>query len=306
MKSLDRAMNKFKSILKYLVSISILIYLFFYTFKNRELFSLDRLSLIFGVFTCMGLFYLFLSFPFFNILRKRISLSSLYLLNILTSFMNLILPMRGGVLYRAYSLKKENNIGVREYAAISVLLSMSSFFILGLGSYSLSKLLREEDLYFAISYSSLVLFLLSLLILVFPRILLSFKFFKKREYIFSKITFKNFLITNLFYLIAIVFYSLKIFLLFKIFRTSLSFETILAVSVLHLSIGLISILPGNLGIKEIGFIGVSSLFQIDGEIALGVMAMDRVFQVIFLCFGSYCYTWKKNKSLASILKSIHV
>ena len=299
-------MNKVIQATKYTVSLFILIFLVLYTFRNLEHFSYENKLSILSIFLCFSSFYFFLTLPFYNILKPRISLKNFYLLNILTSMLNLILPMRGGVVYRAYSLKKKYEIGLREYAAVSVLLSITSFFILGISSYFVSINYLSEEVSSAVSYSSLVLFLISILILIFPRILLTFSFFKTKKYIFSKINLKNFVVTNIFYLFAIISYSAKIFFLFKVFSANVGIVEVTAISILHLSLGLVSILPGNLGLKELGFVGICSLFSINSELALGVMAMDRVFQVIFLSLGSYCYTRINSESFSSIFQKIRV
>lgn len=52
---------------------------------------------------------------------------------------------------------------------------------------------------------------------------------------------------------------------------------------------LVSITPGNIGIKEFSFVGIGAVFDISSERLLAALLVDRVIQVLFLFLGSLTF-----------------
>ena len=276
---------KYLDYIKVLVSISILIFLAVYFILNRGMIS----SL--GIIDCLlfsGLilsFYFTLSIPFKLMLVDSISMRSIFGLSLISNFFNLIIPLRGGTLIRASILKNKYGVTIRKYSSISLLLSICSIFILG----NLSLLvisnttLRESSYNASLNIAAILLSSSSFIFLISSK-WISLKI--KKNYLIDVFSFKNILITILTYLVAVSLYILRYILIFKVFNIELEIFSIATITVLHLAAGLFSILPGNLGLKELSFVGITSLFEVPASISLVMISFDRILQVILLSFGS--------------------
>ncbi|PIK13641.1 lysylphosphatidylglycerol synthase domain-containing protein [Halobacteriovorax sp. JY17] len=285
---------------KVLISSSILIFLVYYMSINIEM--LSKLSFFdITLFIIIFLsFYLSLSLPFRYILKRAVSLKSLFGLSLVSNFLNLFLPMKGGTLVRASILKKKYKVSIKKYTGISILLSVCSIFILG--SFSLIILMDErlsESIYFhSLSFAAYFLSISSLGVLVFSK-WISAQI--ERDYLSDVFKMRNIFITILSYLMATSIYILRYILIFKIFNIELDYFSISSITILHLSVGLFSILPGNLGLKELSFVGITSLYGVPAGISLVMISFDRILQILLLSIGSSLYMSHLGLKFSKIL-----
>ncbi|WP_417335728.1 lysylphosphatidylglycerol synthase domain-containing protein [Halobacteriovorax marinus] len=275
-------------LLKRVLGLAILIYLCIFLSQNFSLIkNLNPLSLSKFALVFFG-FYFFLSIPFWFTLLKKVPLLDLYSLSFLANFLNLFLPFRGGIIVRASVLKKKFSISFKRYTSVSVLLSVSSIFSLGLFSLicSESAIIRLSAYYYSIKTSSFIFFLSGLIFFLFSHVIVK-RF--KRDYLLDVFKLENIVVTVICYFACIFLYFLRYKILFNIFNIIIDDFSLFTITVFHLSIGLLTILPGNLGLKEFSFVGICSLFGIPSNISLAMVSLDRVLQVLYLSFASSLY-----------------
>jgi len=62
---------------------------------------------------------------------------------------------------------------------------------------------------------------------------------------------------------------------------------------------IVSITPGNIGIKEFTFVGIGSVFGVSSEPLVAALLVDRVIQVVFLLLGSLAFLVAPSRRASS-------
>jgi uncharacterized membrane protein YbhN (UPF0104 family) len=295
-----------KKYYKNIISLIIFLAGLTYLFLNNEVQHLAQFDWRLGCALLLlnGIFYFLITIPQFYILRKiniPITLSQIFSLTIVTNFLNLLLPARGGVFVRGMVLLKNFNLKKRDYAAFSIFISLAGLFVLGAVGAGLFPFMRWNG--------SKPLFLLELgaLILVFfgffglystkfmakwsPKLELLYHEKTKWNLINKK---DNFTVTCLFYFFSLLTYALRIYLMGVYFYLDLSFIDACALTSLLLLINTVPILPGNIGVKEASLSGLLALMGFNPQIGFYIAVIDRLLQILFLgVLGAY-YSFKWN------------
>ncbi|BFN37124.1 lysylphosphatidylglycerol synthase transmembrane domain-containing protein [Fidelibacter multiformis] len=293
-------------VLKYFLSITILVPIIYLILKNKEtILSLKDIN-IFGVLLLLLssiLAYLPTSLEF-NISLKLFNIPISYIesfkLSSLNSMYNYFIPIRGGSFARAYLLKKRYGLDYSKYLSL-----LGGLYFIGIFVSSLIALLTLNILllflhmwYCKLYFLSLFLFL-TLIVLFFLlnkiktiqsqnhrnkvikaliKIYVGLSLFKKNPKVIVKI--------SLVQIILVLFLTLRLYISFILLDISVSFIHLLVVQSLVTFSTILSITPGNIGIRE-GIVGLlSNLFGISLPGAFMAAALDRVVSmcVVFL-FG---------------------
>lgn len=249
-------------------------------------------------------FYFLITIPQFYILRKiniPIGLSQIFSLTIVTNFLNLILPARGGVFVRGVVLLKNFKLKKRDYAAFSIFISLGGIFILGAVGAILFPSMRWNGTkpLFLLELGALFLVFLGFFGLYSTKFMA--KWSPKLEALYHEKTKwnlinkkDNFIVTCFFYLFSLLAYALRIYLLGNYFYLDLSFLDACALTSLLLLINTVPILPGNIGIKEASLSGLLALMGFNPQIGFFIAVIDRLLQMIFLGSLGAFYSFKWN------------
>ncbi len=251
-----------------------------------------------------AVFYFLITIPQFYILRKiniPITLSQIFSLTIVTNFLNLLLPARGGVFVRGVALLKNFNLKKRDYAAFSVFVSFAGLFVLGAVGSALFPFMRWNGTkpLFLLELGGLALAFLGFFGLYSTKFLA--KLSPKLELLYHEKTKwnlinkkDNFIVTSFFYFFSLITYALRIYLLGVYFYLDLTFIDACALTSLLLLINTVPILPGNIGIKEASLSGLLALMGFNPQIGFYIAVIDRLLQILFLgSLGAY-YSFRWN------------
>lgn len=299
-------MSFFKKYYKNLISLVVLIAGLTYLFINAEVHHLSQLDWRVGIALVLlhGIFYLFVTIPQLYILRKLnvpIGLGKIFSINIVTNFLNLLLPARGGVLIRGVIFNKNFNFKKRDYAALSVFISLVGIFVLGLMGMLFFPFMDwdGDKPLVLLEVGGFVLLLLGFFGLYSTKALA--KFSPKIEELYNEKTQwrlinkkDNFFVTSLFYAGSLIAYGLRIFLLSQYFYLEIDLFDACALTVLLLLINTAPILPGNLGVKEASLSGILALMGYNAQIGFFIAIVDRLMQLIFLGILGVIFSFKWN------------
>tara|TARA_Y100000590_G_scaffold291056_1_gene327652 strand:+ start:29442 stop:30389 length:948 start_codon:yes stop_codon:yes gene_type:complete len=277
-----------------------------YLFYNAEVHHIAGLDwrIGIGVIILHGLFYFLLTIPQLYILRNlntKVNLGQLFSITILTNFLNLLLPARGGIFLRGIIFHKNYGMKKRDYAAFSLFMSLTGLFVMGALGVVFFPLMdwdgEKPSVLLIGGASSLMLFgfygLYSTKALA--------KWSKKIEVLYhektnwSKINKKrNFITTSLFYGASALSHAARIYLLSLYFYLELDFFDVSGLTILLLLINTVPILPGNIGVKEVSLSGILSLMGHNPQIGFFIAIVDRVMELIFLGILGVIFSFKWN------------
>lgn len=299
----------YKNILSLIIFLAGLIYLFF----NNQVQHLAEFDWRLGVALLIlnGVFYFLITIPQFYILRKiniPIGISQIFSLTIVTNFLNLVLPARGGVFVRGMVLLKNFSLKKRDYAAFSIFVSLAGLFVLGAVGALLFPYMRWNGTkpLFLLEAGAIFLVVLGFFGLYSTKFLA--KWSPKLESLYHEKTKwnlinkkDNFIVTCFFYFFSLVTYALRIYALGIYFYLDLTFVDACALTSLLLLINTVPILPGNIGIKEASLSGLLALMGFNPQIGFYMAVIDRLLQIVFLgslgAFYSFKWDiWNKSDS----------
>ncbi len=219
-------------------------------------------------------------------------------LTVCNSMFNYYLPAKGGTVVRAYYLQKHHGFGYSYYAsltAISYLFSLILYSGLGLLALLFNSTLENEYsptlgvLFFLFFAGSIMIILLARLILKWKKRtgIPKFDVFvaQVREGLshFS-MNMAPVLVFGLCAVIYLLIMAVRLFLCFRFLNVQVSFMEALIIRSLTEFSFLISLVPGNLGLKEGLIVFSSHLLNIPPEQAILAALLDRVVAMIII-FG---------------------
>lgn len=206
---------------------------------------------------------------------------------------NLVLPANGGSAIRMMYLKEKKALPIRQFLSMNFAILLIGFTMLGIvGTFYFQYFLNKNDSVFKLLESIFIsLALCGILLLIISEIL--GRLFKiKRKYspkIYLLDTKLNFKLT-ISWIIFFALYPVKIYLSFKAINLNIGFYEAFELSLILLITTFFQILPGNLGIKELVTVYISSHYGISLETALMASLIDRAAMTIYLLpLGSYYY-----------------
>ncbi len=249
------------------------------------------------------LFYFFISPPIKLISKDlgfKIPLPDILGISILTNFMNYILPVRGGVVLRGFYLKKRYALGLKQYTAISIVISLVGLIVTGFSN-GVAFLMNPDSVDKLKGLHALVFVILTGggLVLIFSPVLLM-KISKKIRELKETIDWpqisshRNILVTFVFYSLALVVYIFRFHILCNSMDITISGNQLISLVTLSLVVNLLPILPGNVGVKEASFAGVFHLLGYNYEIGALISIVDRFLQIGFLFGVSLVYSLKTD------------
>lgn len=299
-------MKQLKKYYKNIISLIVLVGGLAYLFVNSEVHHLSQFDWRLGVALVFlqGVFYFLMTVPQFYILHKlgtSISMGRIFSITIVTNFLNLLLPARGGVLIRGIILNKNYSMKKRDYAAFSIFISLAGLFVLGVLGLLFFPLMDwdgEKPLYL-LQGGAALLAILGFYGLYSTKTLAKYNkkigelYHEKTKW--SQINKKdNFVVTCLFYAASLFTYALRIYLLGTYFYLEIDILDASAITVLLLLINSFPILPGNIGIKEASLSGILALMGYNPQIGFFIAILDRLMQLIFLGVLGTVFSFKWN------------
>jgi uncharacterized protein (TIRG00374 family) len=283
-------------------TISILAFGVFYLHNNKEKLSLiDSINseylILLLVCGIIAYFPISLEFKYEMLLFKiKLKFKEWFGLSLINTMYNYFIPAGGGLFARAYYLKKKYNFDYSKYIALTGGASLLGF---GVASFSALTLIILK--YFLSGFFnadllgiSLLLFLGSLLLtLIFilsPNLRLArgWKIFdtliigvqRSNNYFNSNYKILSYTIFSRFALIF--FMGLRLFFSFKVLDIEVDLISILTIQSLIIFSMVISITPGNIGVKE-GIIGLlATMIGIPLKDAILAAAIDRAVAMIIV------------------------
>jgi uncharacterized protein (TIRG00374 family) len=293
-----------------IIILAIIIIAFIYLFSNAEdLLVLEKISIINLCFLLLLSFIAVLSngcqFKYLSrLFHIKLTFTEWFGLTVANAMFNYFTPARGGMIARALYMKKRYNLALSEYASLmagiywfSFSISSLSAVVVGLGCYFFL-----DELYKVIIIFSLGILFLCIVIgfILFRANLSNLPISNERiQNILSLISqglhrFKN----NTRFLVPICFFCLS-FLLLSAARLYWAFLSVginvhwLKVLLVQAFVGpllVLSITPGNLGVKE-GIIGMfARMLGISIEQAILGALVDRIIMIVIIFFFGIIYS----------------
>lgn len=299
-------MSNLKKYYKNIISLLILIGGLTYLFISSQVHHLSQFDWRLGAALVLlqGIFYFLITLPQLYILKKidvPINLGRIFSITIVTNFLNLLLPARGGVLLRGIILNKNYGMKKRDYAAFSLFISLGGLFVLGVMGLMLFPLMEwdgEKPIYL-MQVGSSVLAILGFYGLYSTKALA--KYNKKVAELYHEKTKwslinkkDNFLVTCFSYSASLFTYALRIYLLGIYFYLEIDIIDASALTVLLLLINTFPILPGNIGIKEASLSGILALMGYNPQVGFFIAIIDRLMQLVFLGILGTIFSFKWN------------
>jgi len=299
-------MDSIKKFYKNIISFLILIGGFTYLFINAEVHHLSQFDwrLGVGLIILQGCYYFLTTLPQYFILNNMnltISFGRIFSITILTNFLNLLLPARGGVLFRGFILNKYFKMKKRDYMAFSLFISLSGLFIMGIFGLILFPLMDshgEKPLYL-LEGGAAFLVLLGFYGLYSTKALAKWNkriaklYHQKTKWSLIN-TKKNFILTSFSYGGSFIVHAMRIYLLGAYFFLEIDLINACALTVLLLFINTIPILPGNIGVKEASLSGILALMGHNPQIGFFIGLLDRLMELIFLGVFGTIFSFKWN------------
>jgi len=290
---------KFKNLLKYLISIIIIVLLIFYVI-NKEDFNWKYLDNIPGmiIFLLISMIWWYLlGLQLFILLKnqnKKLTFIDQLFLPISMALFGYIIPTNGGFLFSVYFLKKKYNLNLIDGISTNVIILYTSLILTGI---------------FGILYCILfnnkigIILPISVLMIIFPiivnisakllvkinirniRILEKFTFYinkivisanslLKYKHIFSKMIAMNILI--------IIVNILITYWLIYMFHINVPILSIIMIVLFMRLSSIIRILPGNFGIDELFAGGIFHFFGLPASDGIIISVYSRFISLIFL------------------------
>jgi len=289
--------NKFVGSIQNILFMIGFAFICFFLFQNKaQIAEVSTLTYV-GLLVNYFLFYIFLSLGQRLLFANKITATVLLDVNILSNFLNLILPFKSGVLYKATVLKRNFGVGYKDFTIKMFSLSLISLFVVLFFLVSLllfwNHLGHENQLitdYFVLVIAGFV----ALLSIIF------YLMVKKMK----DLNLSTFIRISLFYSLSAFTYMAKFMIYMQAFNISISLYEISLITFFVLASGFISLLPGNIGLREFSLVTILALFNVNTELAIVIAFLDRVVQILFL--GGFSVVslsikkYKKETSLFSI------
>ncbi|OUR97078.1 hypothetical protein A9Q84_12160 [Halobacteriovorax marinus] len=222
----------------------------------------------------------------------------------MTSFsnlFNLILPAKAGMALRWFYLLNIFKIDTKTFLlknTFTTFVGMIAMGVYGLITVSIFNMEKVSQSHYFLG----IFILMTLVGLAFLTKLNPMRLTEKKFYSF-KVAMKVFI---LFFLIALL-YPIKTYLCFKALGVELSLISTMEISTWMLILGLIPIIPGNMGLKEIIMAQLSTNYGISSEVAVLAILIERVslwsfvFPVGFISYLSEFLKVKSTNSLGEII-----
>lgn len=294
-------------IIYYLILIFIFVFSAIYIINNFDFFENTteiNSQGFYLLFICglIALFALSLEFNFImRIFNVKLRFKEWFGLSATNNMYSYILPARGGLVARAFYLKKKYNFNYALYASL-----LGGSFIIGFVVSSLVAVVLVVVKYLITSQFYTDLFLISLLFFII-NISVIFFILRKPErkirigitkidnilsdiysgFIFFKTNKKAVYLVIISQFALIFFLGLRLYVSFRVIDISVDLLSILIVQSLVVFSMVLSVTPGNLGIKE-GIIGLlATMIGVSLDNAIMAAAIDRAAaMVIVFAFGS--------------------
>ncbi|MCI5055029.1 MAG: flippase-like domain-containing protein [Flavobacteriales bacterium] len=287
----------FKKYLRIFLAIAAILFLVFYLYQNLNDFrQIDQVRpttfcvviALTTVFLCLNALY---NFIILNLLKFNIGFIESFHLSNLSSLLNFILPLKGGLGYKAVYLKKKYEVGYKTFLgvlAISYLLNLIVISVL-----SIISAVYLSNKYLLIIYSLIFVGLIGLLVFLKFGVEVNIKN-DKISGIQSKLrsgwkVLKNskavaIQVLSIFVVNHIILCLILIILVKDMFGLNVLFtESVLMTSANTVSF-LFNITPASLGIKELFMAGSSDLMGIKSNYIVLFSIIERVLQFIVISF----------------------
>lgn len=249
-------------------------------------FDLIGVSLLFIVF-------LYINGLFLNLLTKdfKIKLKNYFHISTASSFLNLVIPFRGGAVFRAWYMKKKYNFNYSYFLSSLfgnyVVIFFISTFLGLIVTYLLYCLHGEFNLIVFISF--IAVFLIMLTLFLVPGYQFNFQniIFKKINEILKgwKIISKNKILISQLIILQIanlLVSSLELWIIFRSFNIDISLIEILFISILSVLSLLFNITPGSLGVTESFYVFSGLIINVPPDIMLLVALTKRAIETTIL------------------------
>lgn len=295
-----QARRNFKNAVFISVLAAGLTFLFFKGPRLQSFMNLNILDiLLLLAVSFLGYLVLGLSFKFLlRIFDLRLTFKEWFGLTVCNTMFNYYLPARGGLVVKAYYLKKKYGLGYSHYAALmagSMLLWLASISLVGM-----LVVLLASDITGRFIVSLAVAFFF-----VFLGVLLTGSLTKQllKLKIQSKFARLNFFLSNLrdglasfsqhkkyaldFFLFSGLFLLImaaRLYLCFLALNFGVQFWSILLIMVVTQFSFVLSVIPGNLGIKEGIIVFSGGFFGLSADQALAAAILDRAISIVVI-FG---------------------
>ncbi len=247
--------------------------------------------------------YLFL---FYNL---KLPFQNYFPLIVVASFLNLITPFRGGLIYKTLYLKKKYNFSITNSFEMNIFIYLCSFLLISLVNiFTLLYLhIYNKILFFYIIFFITIILITSFLFYykqIINKIVKSNKLKKILPDIDIKIYIKNYNIKKLYVLLLLNFSSFilicsQIFFSYKSINITLSLDKIVFLSGIMVLSLFVSLTPGNLGIQESIFIFSSKVIKINSIYSFMSSIIIRLTfssLLLILFIISYFYLHIHNKN----------
>jgi uncharacterized protein (TIRG00374 family) len=302
----SRTRKNLKNAAFFLVVAAGLAYLIFRGPALRSFLNLDILEILLLLSVSL-LAYLVWGLGFKSLLRifdVGLAFTEWFGLTVCNIMFNYYLPARGGLVVKAYFLKKKHGLSYPHYAALtagSVFLVLATASFVGLVIVPfLSAVTGGPFLSLAVAFSLILLGLLlsGLITNQLLRLKLHRKFNRLNLFLLNlreglslfsehkKYTLDFCLLTVLFLLIMAV----RLHLCFLALDYGVKFWVVLLIMIITQFSFLISFIPGNLGIKEGVIVFSAGLFGIPADQALAAAILDRAVSLVIIFGFGFVYS----------------
>lgn len=217
-----------------------------------------------------------------EVVAKKISYKHAFLYTAMNNFFNTVLPLKGGVLIRGIYLKKIHGVNLLDYFSVSIttqlfnllFLTMVAFLVFPRAFLAIFEWVNVETLYL------LALGLVTCIFLVGIYKKLKVKLFQLSYILLSglKQWFKSDRSLTRYFIVMMIFHLVSAFRFwysFELVNAELSFTFVIGLYCLITAGLFIAFTPGNIGVREVGIVLLSSLIGIHPEIALSAALIDR-------------------------------
>jgi hypothetical protein len=311
----------YKKLLKKSISLAIIIIAIAYIYSIRDNFSaLANISpvtlillVVYGIIP-----FLFVALTFKHSIKLfdvSLKFKEWFGLSVANTMYNYFVPARGGLVARAFYLKKKYGLEYSKYASLLGGTFLINFLVASFSALLLNAInLIVNDVFFRdIFWVSLILFSgtlsISLLLWFYPQLLIKTGWTRLDNFLKSileglKYFKSNYKILGLIALTqvgVIVFMGLRLYFSFLVLDIQIDLLFILIVQSLIVFSMVLSLTPGNLGIKE-GIIGLlASMMDIPLKDTIMAAALDRAIAmiVVFSIGTIFHFILSKEKQLVS-------
>ncbi|MBN1969424.1 MAG: flippase-like domain-containing protein [Candidatus Delongbacteria bacterium] len=288
--------KKISNIIFFLILIIILIYTFYFTeydfnsiVSNYDTLTYLILLVVFFLSFILGTLFLKVNLSIFD---KKTSILMLFCYTQASNFLN-YLPMKAGVILLGKHLKDKISLNYKDYFVtifvnyFYVTIYSLLFFVSSIYLSNRIAIVEKITINSKVIYSLPIIAIIVIMFLFFTNLTDKLKIVSQKLKNLSIKLRNPFLVLNYttLSLLQIIFYSIRMYISFKILGKPISFiDSITIGSILNFTF-LISITPGGIGMKE----GITSIttYLLYGDPEIGVIAslFDRTFNFILTMFS---------------------